>query len=76
MRGKLGVPSAYPGNRVSQDGGKGWGKAQSDGVTTLRNSDFWNLVEEVGQIKLPHCHGSTISPLASNLWSLSNDWEF
>ena len=67
------IPSAYSGNRVSRGGGKGWGKGQSDGVTTLRNSEFWNLVEEVGGIRLPHCHSNTISPLSSNPWSLSSD---
>ena len=51
-------------------------KGQSDGVMTLRNSEFWNLVEGVGSIRLPHCHGSTINPVASNPWSLSHDWGF
>lgn len=73
MRESGKVPSAYSGNRVPQGDRKGLGKGQSEVVTTLQNSELWNLVEEVGGTRLPHCHISTISPLSSNAESLSNN---
>ena len=38
-----------------------------------KDSEFWNLVEEVGSIRLSHCHVSTISLLSSNTESLSDN---